>query len=241
MTGRVLYAVIMLLAVVVAAWLSRGGQLRLGLTWKQRVLIGLGGFTGAFLAARIPFWLSYLVGGDWSAAWDGRMLLGGGKTIMLGLAGGYAGVELAKWYSGVRVRTGDTFAVSIPAAVAIGRLACFTHGCCHGTETSLPWGVDFGDRLSRHPTQLYESLFHAGCAAFLWALRRDGLLVGQLFKCYLVLYSVYRFATEFIRPEARLWWGLTGYQWSAVVMAGVFGGLWWWEWRAGQSEVRAIV
>ncbi|GIT30360.1 MAG: hypothetical protein Ct9H300mP1_24060 [Planctomycetaceae bacterium] len=61
----------------------------------------------------------------------------------------------------MKVSTGDSFAVSIPVAVAIGRLACFTNGCCHGIATGLPWGSISG-RNRRHPTQIYESLFHLG-------------------------------------------------------------------------------
>lgn len=32
--------------------------------------------------------------------------------------------------------------------------------------TTLPWGIDFGDSLLRHPTQLYEIVFLVilGCA-----------------------------------------------------------------------------
>ena len=240
METRITYAAIMLVAVVAAAWLSRRSQARLGLSVSQRVTIGLCGFTGAFLAAKLPFALSYVVEGDWPAVLSGRALFADGKTIMLGLAGGYFGVEAGKWYGGVKVGTGDSFAVAIPVAVAIGRVACFTNGCCHGVATGLPWGVDFGDGISRHPTQLYESLFHLGCAAVLAALRRDGLLAGHLFKLYLITYSVYRFATEWIRPEAKLWGGWTGYQWAAVVMFVVFGVLWWHESRTGQPEARPV-
>ena len=88
METRITYAAIMLVAVVAAAWLSRGHQLRLGLSVRQRVMIGLGGFTGAFLAAKLPFVLAYVVDGDWPAVFDGRALFSDGKTIMLGLAGG---------------------------------------------------------------------------------------------------------------------------------------------------------
>ena len=57
-------------------------------------------------------------------------------------------------------------------------------------------------------------------------LSRRGLLRGQLIKLYILAYLGYRFLTEIIRPEARLWGGLTGYQWAALVLAGVFVWLW---------------
>jgi phosphatidylglycerol:prolipoprotein diacylglycerol transferase len=94
--------------------------------------------------------------------------------------------------------------------------------------TSLPWGVVFPaiDSLPRHPTQLYEAAFHLTAAAVLIQLQRRGLFRGQLIKLYIMSYLAYRFLTEMIRPEARIFAGLTGYQWAAVVMFGLFLWLW---------------
>ena len=55
---------------------------------------------------------------------------------------------------------------------------------------------------------------------------RRGAFRGQLVKLYIMVYSVYRFATEFIRPEVRLGGGLTGYQWACVLLLLVVAGLW---------------
>src|SRR5439155_6647396 len=112
-----------------------------------------------------------------------------------------------------------------------GRLACFSAGCCFGTATDLPWGVDFGDGIPRHPTQLYESLFHATAAICLLAMQRHGCFRGQLIKLYIISYLIYRFATEYIRPEPRVWMDLTMYQWAALVFVPVFAALWWWDRR----------
>ena len=40
------------------------------------------------------------------------------------------------------------------------------------------------------------------------------------------LYLAYRFATEFIRPEPKLWLELSVYQWAALAFASVFVLLW---------------
>jgi prolipoprotein diacylglyceryltransferase len=78
----------------------------------------------------------------------------------------------------------------------------------------------------RHPTQLYEAAFSALMAVLLFGLRERGLLRLQLMKLYIVAYLVYRFLTEFIRPEPRLWQGLTGYQLLALAMVPLFVLLW---------------
>lgn len=215
------YPAIMATALVVAAYLSKGSQNALGLTRSQRLGIGLGAFCGAMISAKLPFVLA-----DWEGMMSGRAWLDGGKTIMLGLVGGYFGVEVAKWSMHVTTKTGDSFAVSVPAAVAIGRIACFVGGCCYGKPTSLPWGVDFGDAIKRHPTQLYETAFHASMAVILAWMRGQGMLRGQLIKLYILAYLAYRFMTEFLRPEPRILAGLTAYQWGALALMPVFVLLW---------------
>jgi phosphatidylglycerol:prolipoprotein diacylglycerol transferase len=104
-------------------------------------------------------------------------------------------------------------------AMVIGRFGCFTHGCCYGTPTDLPWGVNFGDGVPRHPTQIYESLFHFSMAVALFYLTVSNRLKYQRIKFYFIGYAVYRFLTEFIRPEPRDAFGLTFYQWAAIVLA----------------------
>ncbi len=48
-------------------------------------------------------------------------------------------------------------AASLPLALATARLGCLAAGCCHGTPTSLPWGIRLGgDAVERHPTALLD-------------------------------------------------------------------------------------
>src|SRR5205085_2778273 len=156
-------------AVLTGLLVSRWTQRPLGLEPGQRLALALGAFCGAMIGARLPFVLA-----DWDGLVSGRAWLDSGKTLVFGLAGGYFGVEIAKWSIHLRVKTGDSFAAPVAAAIGVGRFACFSAGCCYGTVTDLPWGVDFGDGLPRHPTQLYEAAFHLTCAGLLiWMQRRD--------------------------------------------------------------------
>lgn len=215
------YPLIMGTAVATGVVVSRRTQRPLPLDRWERLAVGLGAFCGGMIGAKLPFVLT-----DWDGFLSGAAWFDNGKTLVCGLVGGYFGVEAAKWAMHVRVKTGDTFAAPVAAAIAVGRLACFVGGCCFGTVTTLPWGVDFGDGLRRHPTQLYEFAFHASAAVVLYQLQRRHLFRGQLIKLYIIAYLVYRFATEYIRPEPRVWLYLTAYQWAALALVPVFIGLW---------------
>ena len=217
-----IYPAIMGVAVTTGVVVSRRTQRPLGLSAGQRFAIGLAAFCGGMLGAKLPFVLL-----DWEGFLSGTAWFESGKTLVLGLVGGYFGVVAIKWALGIEVKTGDSFAAPVAAAIAVGRLACFVGGCCFGTPTQLPWGVDFGDGIRRHPTQLYEFAFHAICAVILTALQRKNLFRGNLVKLYIIAYLVYRFATEFIRPEPILWLKLTVYQWAVLAFIPIFAGLWW--------------
>lgn len=217
------YMAIMILSIATAVVLKRWGERSspLGLSTAQRWGLALGAFCGAMIGAKLPYVLL-----DPAGLASGRAWFDNGKTILFGLVGGYFGVELAKVLLDVRVKTGDSFAVPVAAAVAVGRLACFVGGCCYGKPTGLPWGVAFHDGIPRHPTQLYEAAFHAWAAAFLaWAGRRE-LFRLQRIKLYLFAYLIYRFFTEFLRPEPVVAMGLTAYQWGALALLPVFAWLW---------------
>jgi phosphatidylglycerol---prolipoprotein diacylglyceryl transferase len=153
-----------------------------------------------------------------------------GHSIAGGIIGGIVGVEIYKWASGIRGSTGRGFVAPLAAGIAVGRLGCFFSGLpdyTYGIPTTLPWGVDFGDGVKRHPTQLYEFCFHLSAAFVLAGLQKHGIFRGQLIKLYIIAYLVFRFFTEFIRPEPRGWLDLTIYQWCAVAMLPVFIFLWW--------------
>ena len=86
----------------------------------------------------------------------------GNTTIIGGLLGGLIGVELTKMKIGVKVSSGDLMVYPIILAMIVGRLGCHFAGLEDGTygiASALPWAVDFGDGVKRHPTNLYEIVF----------------------------------------------------------------------------------
>jgi prolipoprotein diacylglyceryltransferase len=220
MSPRAYYASFMILAllvfVVARHFIPRPLALK-QLPWWKRGALALSAFIGGSLGAKLPFALQDAPG--WL---DGTAWIRDGKTIMGGLIGAYVAVEIAKAALEVRVKTGDTFALPLALALAVGRWGCFFNGCCYGAETTLPWGVYFwvdGRLLKCHPTQIYESVFHFTMAVLLWLLLVSRRLPCQHLKLYLIAYGIYRFLSEFIRPEPEWLFGLTAYQWAAMVLA----------------------
>lgn len=180
-------------------------------------------FVGGVFGAKLPF----VIGAESeSTNW-----LADGKTITTGLIGAYLAVEVVKYMLGVRVKTGDSFALPLAIAIAIGRWGCFFNGCCAGTPTDMPWGYDFGDGIRRHPTQVYESLYHLVMAGIIGQFWVRNWLPNHRLQLYLIAYACYRFITEFIRPEPVYAWGLTFYQWASVALAGGLILQWLIEWR----------
>ena len=110
-------------------------------------------------------------------------------------------------------KTADACAPGIALGNFFGRQGCFAAGCCWGKPTTLPWGVKFSEQghevtgvpidAHLHPTQLYESFAMLAVFLFLlWLHRRRGF-TGQIILTYALLYSVIRFAIEFVRDDPR--------------------------------------
>ena len=230
---NVAHFVTMLLALVTAFALSRISQSKLTLTFSQKVGLGIGGLIGAMTGAKLPFLFT-----DWDQFVSGAAWFSDGKTILTGLVGGYLGVEAAKWTFEVKTKTGDSFLIPVAVAIAIGRIGCFFGGCCYGTPTDLPWGFVFEsvDTLRRHPTQIYETIFHLSAAAIGWWAQRRNLILGHQIKFYIASYALYRFVSETIRPEARIFYGFTAYQMASLLIAALMIWLWWREFDASPED-----
>ena len=139
-----------------------------------------------------------------------------GKTMVGGLIGGWIAVELTKRSMGIRERSGDLFAVPICVGVATGRIGCFLTGLpdhTFGTPTELPWGVDFGDGIARHPAQLYELVFVTAFGLYLLFRKQRGN--GLEFRALLLGYLGFRLGVDFLKP-GELLWGLTAIQWACT-------------------------
>ena len=121
------------------------------------------------------------------------------------LVGAIAAVEIYKAVRGLRGSTGTIFVGSFATGVMVGRWGCFFAGLpdrTYGIPTRLPWGVDLGDGISRHPVQIYESLAMAlFLAIYVWGLgRRAPWAMRRGFYALCIWYGAQRFAWEFLKP-----------------------------------------
>lgn len=133
-------------------------------------------------------------------------------------------------------RTFDAFAPGLSLGHAIGRIGCFSAGCCWGKPTHLPWAITFTRpdaheltdvplNVPLHPTQLYESAINLLIFWMLWRRIHKPHRDGEVFGWYLLLYSTARFFIEFVRNhEQSLEFGLSLTQW--ISLGTLLIGLW---------------
>jgi phosphatidylglycerol:prolipoprotein diacylglycerol transferase len=193
-----------------AAWAGGLGLSALLYRWRLRELTQDvarkvdGGYFAALTAGAIPgAWLA----GSLNTLRGAHPALS--HSVVGALVGAIVAVEIYKRLRGVTGSTGGVFVGSFSLGVVIGRFGCFFAGLpdgTYGTPTRLPWAVDLGDGVGRHPVALYES---AAMAVFLaayllglqrcspWAMRRG-------FYAMCVWYGLQRFAWEFLKPYPTL-------------------------------------
>ena len=135
----------------------------------------------------------------------------GGLVFYGGFIGALAtGIWYVKRHGMPIWRTSDIIAPAIALGQSLGRIGCFSAGCCYGKECDLPWAVTFTDpdSLARlgvplHPTQLYEASLDFGIFLFLIAFKKRKTFDGQLIWLYTLLYAVARLIVESFRGDPR--------------------------------------
>lgn len=169
---------------------------------SNRLWIFIGAATGGLIFSRLlgmseNLDLIFKNGISW------EMLIGS-KTIVGGLIGGLIGVEFTKKLIGVKTSSGDLMTFPLILGIGLGRIGCFLKGLedgTYGVETTLPWGINFGDGIYRHPTNLYEILFLISLGLIIYTLEKKVLFKnGSKFKIFLSSYLLFRFLVEFIKP-----------------------------------------
>jgi len=159
------------------------------------------------------------------------MLAGPSHSVAGALAGGILAVELWKWRHGVRRSTGGAFVLPLAVGIAVGRFGCLFSGLpdfTYGAPASLPWAVNLGDGIARHPVQLYESLAMGLFTIAYVAARKRGAEWARMhaFQALAIVYAVQRFLWEFVKPYPSLAGPFNVFQ---LLMLGLiaYGVIWW--------------
>ena len=147
-------------------------------------------------------------------------------TIVGTLIGFLGCLILGKKFLGFKHDIGIVIALFIAILFAIGRVGCLLNGCCFGSITTLPWGINypigtpahwlhlFADlipnthlsSLSIHPIQLYETIFHILSILLIIKLGKRFKNSNTILLFYFGSYLTFRIFIEFIRDMNNVWW-----------------------------------
>jgi len=137
--------------------------------------------------------------------WEGGLVFYGGFIAAMITAI----VLLKKWNMDLWT-IADLTAPSIAAGQFLGRIGCFSAGCCYGKICDLPWAIVFRNPdslapvgIPLHPTQLYHAFSNLIIFFFLWFYRKRTKFKGQLFWLYILLYGITRAFVEIFRGDFR--------------------------------------
>lgn len=185
-----------------------------------------------FLSAKLLFiltkWQDFLQNPGAYLSFEGFVVFGGiiGAILTLYLYCKVKKLDLLAYL--------DLMVPSVALAQAFGRGGCFLAGCCYGRATDSCLGVVFTNSayapngVKILPTQLFMS---AGdlllMAILLWYSRKERIK-GRTAMLYLILYSLGRFALEFLRDDNRGTVGILSTSQFIGILTAVAGVLGYW-------------
>ncbi len=215
--------------------------------WDLGIVMALAGI----LAAKLGMFLSerqYYLDHPWEMVSLSTLQSAG--VWYFGLAGGaIACILMVRRYRYSFGKVADVFSPGVSFGLGIGRLGCFSAGCCWGKPTALPWAVTFTDpyshqvvgvplRIPLHPAQLYEFVFDMALFWYLSRLARRKSYDGQVFSTYLFVYAIGRFLIEIVRGDDEQRGFVLGHWLSTSQFVGllcILGVLFFW-WRLARQR-----
>jgi len=208
------YGILVATGVLLGLWISVRNSARQGIkpenAWDFGIAVVLAGILGSKI-------LYILV--DWKTYAEHPKEIFSLSTLQAGgvFSGGLIGAFIVAWwfllkYNMPALATCDAFSPGLALGHAIGRIGCFSAGCCYGKPTTHFWGITFTNPVANanagtplniplEPTQLIESaaeLIIFGILTWMFARKKFD---GQVFGAYLFLYGIARFLIEFLRDD----------------------------------------
>lgn len=157
----------------------------------------------------------------------------GGMSIHGGLIGGALGFYFITKVKKINtLQFADISVVSIALGMALGRLGNFVNKELVGRETTVPWAIDFGDGVMRHPSQLYAMGKDIILFCIFWYIlnKISGSVSdtsknthGLVLAWFLIMYAIFRFTVEFFRqPDPQLGFVFLDFSMGQVLSFGLF-------------------
>ncbi len=220
------YGIFVALAIaVVALWILREVKKGANISYDTVFTAALVGIPSGVVFSRL---LHVIDGWDYYGQNLGQIIGGGGLTAYGGVLGTALGIWVYSKFSKFQFGYfADVAAPGIILSLAVGRVGCTINGCCYGVETSLPWGIVYGEDslcpvgVSVHPTTVYEIIWNLMVFGVLLKLRGRLKPDGSLFLVYLSLYSVFRLGTDFLRVGTPFIFGLHQAQVIAIIVLAI--------------------
>lgn len=160
----------------------------------------IAGFVGARGLHVLYEDFGYYSGGHWTqilAVWNGGFVFLGGAVTAFLFTAIFCQIKREPFWIWA-----DTASLPIGLGYGLGRLACLANGCCFGRECHLPWSIDLHG-ASRHPTQLYATLWEILSVGALAGLEKRLKTPGVLFNLWLLLHAAGRAIMEHFRADPR--------------------------------------
>lgn len=210
------YGALVALAFIVGSLYIRRESKRVGLNVIQMMdltfyaaLAGLIGSRILYVIISIDEWWKNPV--VFLEFWEGGLVFYGG---LIGAA------VTVVWYTKKKklpfFKVADVFAVATTLGHSIGRLGCFSAGCCYGKIAPLDSALAVVFKHSeyalsasghppydvpRYPVQIFESVGAFLIFLFLFFFRKKKKFDGEVFLLYITIYPLLRFVMEIFRGD----------------------------------------
>ncbi len=213
---------LMYLTGFVGAWfygMQRTKREDLNWTRKQVEDVIFYGAMGVILGGRLGYTLFY----NFPAFLDNPISLfyiwQGGMSFHGGMLGVFTGLYLFGRKNGMTFfQVSDFIAPWVPIGLGAGRIGNFINHELWGRpmENIMPWALDYGDHIARHPSSLYQALTE-GLLLFLilWWYSSKPRPYMAISAVFMFCYGSFRFITEFFRiPDQQL--GFIAFDWLTM-------------------------
>ena len=160
---------------------------------------------------------------DAFAIWQGGLQYSGG--FVFALIVGYP--TFRHWSTLTKGRMLDAACLGLTVGIIIGRVGCYSVGEHFGGTTTFFLATRYDGGVTREPvavgevihnTALYEAVLLVPLAGLLYWLMRRGAAPGTAAGVFGIWYAVCRFSLDFLRVNDEVVLGLTGAQWTCLLL-----------------------